>query len=251
MSSALPAAEPGMSTATAPRGPITATEAPAGGPSASPGGPSAPPGGPSASWAPQESKGPTPGAAPAAPTAEDNSLQKLLQHMEGLQNQNSELVDVLETLAASKRHELDSIIDQKLMPWINDLNIPDELKENFIRGIKDACLKPTDKKNYKSLLNFQENPVLEVMCGAAQAHGEAIRKVEDTRRELQDATLKSQQLHADASASSRRVESTADRIMFAKPDDRLAGGKRAIEEVALDEAPHESRCWNALFDSFN
>lgn len=244
MSSAQPAAEPGTSTATAPRGPIAATDAPQGGPSA-------PPGGPSVSWAPQDSKGPAPVAAPAPLAGDDNSLQKLLQHMEGLQNQNSELVDVLETLAASKRHELDSIIEQKLMPWINDLNIPDELKENFIRGIKDACLKPTDKKNYKSLLNIQDNPVLEVMCGAAQAHGEAIRKVEDTRRELQDATLKSQQLHADASASSRRVESTADRIMFAKSDDRLSGGKRAIEEIAPDEAPHESRCWNALFESFN
>jgi len=171
--------------------------------------------------------------------------------MEGLQNQNSELVEVLETLAASKRQELDGIIEQKLMPWINDLKIPDELKENFIRGIKDACLKPTDKKNYKSLLNFQANPVLEVMCGAAQAHGEAIRKVEDTRRELQDATLKSQLHNSDASATSRRVEATADRVMFANADDRLAGGKRAIDEVAPDEAPHQSRCWNTLFESFH
>jgi len=237
MSSALPAAEPSTSASAAPRGPANAADAP--------------PGGPAAPAAPVESQGPAPVVPPAAANGGEDSLQKLLQHMEGLQNQNSELVEVLETLAASKRQELDGIIEQKLMPWINDLKIPDELKENFIRGIKDACLKPTDKKSYKSLLNFQANPVLEVMCGAAQAHGEAIRKVEDTRRELQDATLKSQQLHADASASSRRVESTADRVMFAKPDDRLAGGKRAIDDVAPDEAPQQSRCWNALFESFN
>jgi|SaaInlV_125m_DNA_1040241.scaffolds.fasta_scaffold23013_3 hypothetical protein len=228
MSSALPAAEPGTPASAAPRGPANAADAP-----------------------PVESQGPAPVVPPAAANGGEDSLQKLLQHMEGLQNQNSELVEVLETLAASKRQELDGIIEQRLMPWINDLQIPGELKENFIRGIKDACLKPTDKKSYKSLLNFQANPVLEVMCGAAQAHGEAIRKVEDTRRELQDATLKSQQLHADASASSRRVESTADRVMFAKPDDRLAGGKRAIDDVAPDEAPQQSRCWNALFESFN
>lgn len=236
MSSVTHAADPSMSTATAARAPTSATDAP--------------PGGPAASAASHESQGPVPVGPPVGGGGSEDSLQKLLQHMEGLQNQNSELVAVLETLAASKRDELDGIIEQKLMPWINDLDIPDELKGNFIRGIKDACLKPTDKKSYKSLLNFQDNPVLEVMCGAAQAHGEAIRKVEDTRRELQDATLKSQQLHADVSASSRRVETTADRVMFAKPDDRLAGGKRAIEEVASDEAPHQSRCWNALFESF-
>ena len=192
-------------------------------------------------------------AAPSEPAGAQKSdeLQKLLQHMEGLQNQNSEMVQVLESLAASKRHELDGIIEKELMPWINSLKIPDELKENFIRGIKEACLKTNDRKDYKSLLNFTENPVLGVMCGAAQAHGEAIRQVEDSRRELQEATLKSQQLHDDTAANSRRVETTARHVLFSGPDDGAsAGDKRRIDAVAPDDAPHNSRCWNALFESF-
>ena len=157
--------------------------------------------------------------------AEEGDLQKLLLHMEGLQNQNAEMVEVLESLAAAKKTELDQILNDKIMPWIKQLNIPDELRDKVIEGIKGACLKPADRKNYRKMLDLNTNPVIEVMCAAAQAHGEAMQGGE-TRQQLHDASRRPGIAREDAARLAPGLD--------LGPPDQVARRRRARRR----QAPH-------------
>lgn len=190
----------------------------------------------------------TPGSLHMA-AGEEGDLQKLLLHMEGLQNQNTEMVQVLESLAAAKKTELDQILNDKIMPWIKQLNIPDELRGKVIDGIKGACLNPADRKNYRKMLDLNTNPVIEVMCAAAQAHGEAIRKVEETRQQLHDASSTAERISRDKMHVDSRLDSTADLLTKSRSGGAHAGDKRRIEEVDANSDVN-SQCWSNLFESF-
>jgi uncharacterized membrane protein len=180
---------------------------------------------------------------------EEGDLQKLLLHMEGLQNQNTEMVEVLESLAAAKKTELDQILNDKIMPWIKQLNIPDELRDKVIDGIKGACLKPADRKNYRKMLDLNTNPVIEVMCAAAQAHGEAIRKVEETRQQLHDASSTAERISREKLQLDSRLDSASDLLTKSRPGGAHAGDKRSIDEVDQNQEVN-SQCWSNLFESF-
>jgi len=180
---------------------------------------------------------------------EEGDLQKLLMHMQGLQNQNAEMVEVLESLAAAKKTELDQILNDKIMPWIKQLNIPDELRDKVIDGIKGACLKPVDRKNYRKMLDLNTNPVIEVMCAAAQAHGEAIRKVEETRQQLHDASSSAERISREKMQLNSRLDSTSDLLTKSRAGGPHAGDKRHIDEVDQNQEVN-SQCWSNLFESF-
>lgn len=182
-------------------------------------------------------------------SGEEGDLQKLLLHMEGLQNQNAEMVEVLESLAAAKKNELDQILNDKIMPWIKQLNIPDDLRDKVIEGIKGACLKPADRKNYRKMLDLNNNPVIEVMCAAAQAHGDAIRKVEETRQQLHEASSNAERISRDKINIDRRLDTAADMLTKASSNDRETGVKRSIDQVD-PSTDLNSRCWSSLFESF-
>ncbi len=169
--------------------------------------------------------------------------------MEGLQNQNAEMVEVLESLAAAKKTELDQILNDKIMPWIKQLNIPDELRDKVIEGIKGACLKPVDRKNYRKMLDLNTNPVIEVMCAAAQAHGEAIRKVEETRQQLHDASSSAERISREKMQLNSRLDSTSDLLTKSRAGGPHAGDKRRIDEVDQNQEVN-SQCWSTLFESF-
>lgn len=190
----------------------------------------------------------TPGSMRMA-AGEEGDLQKLLLHMEGLQNQNAEMVEVLESLAAAKKSELDQILNDKIMPWIKQLNIPDELRDKVIEGIKGACLKPADRKNYRKMLDLNTNPVIEVMCAAAQAHGEAIRKVEETRQQLHDASSTAERISREKMQLDSRLDSTSDLLTKSRAGNAHAGDKRRIDEVDQNQEVN-SQCWSNLFESF-
>lgn len=198
---------------------------------------------------------PTAAAAnPFAPKAnelpgEDGDLQKLLVHMQGLQNQNTEMVEVLESLAAAKASELEQILNDRIMPWITSLNIPPELREKVISGIKTACLKPSDRKNYRNMLDLDTNPVMQVMCAAAQAHGEAIRQVEETRKQLHDASSTAERISRDKIMLDARLDATTNRLTHARAAASSVGDKRPIDEVDADSDVN-SKCWAHLFESF-
>ncbi len=164
---------------------------------------------------------------------EEGDLQKLLMHMEGLQNQNAEMVEVLESLAAAKKTELDQILNDKIMPWIKQLNIPDELRDKVIEGIKGACLKPVDRKNYRKMLDLNTNPVIEVMCAAAQAH----------------ASSSAERISREKMQLNSRLDSTSDLLTKSRAGGPHAGDKRRIDEVDQNQEVN-SQCWSTLFESF-
>lgn len=180
---------------------------------------------------------------------EDGDLQKLLQHMQGLQHQNAEMLEVLEQMASAKAHELEQILGDKIMPWITQLNIPPELREKVIHGIKSACLKPADCKNYRKMLDLDTNPVMQVMCAAAQAHGEAIKAVEDTRKQLHDASSNAERISRNKASVDESINATTDRLMHSRAGAARVGDKRPHEEVDHDEHTN-SKCWASLFESF-
>ena len=197
-----------------------------------------------------------PGAGNLAKTApvldipgEDGDLQKLLQHMQGLQHQNAEMLEVLEQMASAKAHELEQILGDKIMPWITQLNIPPELREKVIHGIKSACLKPADCKNYRKMLDLDTNPVMQVMCAAAQAHGEAIKAVEDTRKQLHDASSNAERISRNKASVEESINATTDRLMHSRAGAARVGDKRPHEEVDHNEQAN-SKCWASLFESF-
>ena len=183
--------------------------------------------------------------------ADEGSLQKLLKHMEGLQSQNAEFVEILEQIASTKSKELDEICTQDLLPWIQQLNLPEELQQQVLDGIKKACMQPRDQKNWKkaTLHPLKENPVLQVMCAAAAAHGQAIREVEATRQELKQASATAEQMHTVTRDKSVNDHDAVNRILGRQSND-TALGKRTAQEISQTPEQIDSVCWSDLFNSF-
>lgn len=192
---------------------------------------------------------PTPNVDEKNANTDNGSLQKLLKHMEGLQSQNAELVDILEQIASKKSQELDEICNSDLLPWIQQLNLPEELQHQVLDGIKKACMQPRDNKNWKkaTLHPLKENPVLQVMCAAAAAHGQAIREVESTRQELKQASVSAEQM--DSTNRNKSEKDTVDRIL-GRSSTGNALGKRSVDEISETPEHIDSACWGELFNSF-
>lgn len=198
-----------------------------------------------------ETQNPAPAVDDKAANADNGSLQKLLKHMEGLQSQNAELVDILEQIASKKSQELDDICKQDLLPWIQQLNLPEDLQHQVLDGIKKACMQPRDNKNWKkaTLHPLKENPVLQVMCAAAAAHGQAIREVESTRQELKQANATAEQMNGMKRDKSASENDAVDRILGRSPS-ASALGKRNADEISPTPEHIDSSCWGELFNSF-
>ena len=121
--------------------------------------------------APAPSKEPVPPTAtdkpaPVEPTAagktdaekNEDSLAKLLKHINDLQAENSELEEAMKLVRDGNLAKLKSSVAEKIQPWVEKLDIPADQKEMFVQGITNAAQMGT----CKTLNNFEENPILSI-----------------------------------------------------------------------------------------
>ena len=169
-----------------------------------------------------------------------DSLEKLLAHISSLKRENNELEEAMKHVREGNMQKLKSQINEKIQPWISSLDIAEEYKNSFLKGIENACSTGASK----TMTNFEENPVYTVVCSAAAAHGIAIQELEDTRKKLRDA----EELHkTELENHGRRIQSKTDEaLLYARSDNSGNSGKRSHDEFSSDA---DGNLWDSMFKS--
>lgn len=172
----------------------------------------------------------------SAQNAPNQSLEKLLSHIESLQQSNAELEKAIQVVRDGNIQKLKQSMSDKIMPWIEKLDISPEYKQSFLQGIEAACCKAPNS----TVSDFETNPVYQVVCSAAAAHGNAINELEMTRKELQDskAELSGNKLETD-----KYIQSRADALLYSNP-----GKKRTNEQISQETSSEGmSGLWADMF----
>ena len=206
--------------------------------------------------APAPSKEPVPPTAtdkpaPAEPAAagktdaekNEDSLAKLLKHINDLQAENSELEEAMKLVRDGNLAKLKASVAEKIQPWVEKLDIPADQKEMFVQGITNAAQMGT----CKTLNNFEENPIYNVVCSAAAAHGAAIQELEDTRKKLAEVENSRQ---SDLVDQEKKMNERANAMLYSSSAREGASRKRMHEEVSQDDASKDTGgIWDAMFNS--
>lgn len=177
-----------------------------------------------------------------APPAPNESLEKLLKHIQDLKTSNSELEAALNIVKEGNLEKLKGNIDTKLKPWIDSLNIDDKQKELFLQGVTNAC----SKSQSKTLNDFEQNPVYEVMCSAAATHGRNISELEKARAELKDAR---EGAVLEKNHSLKEAEDRANAMLYADAGTTASvGSKRSADDIS-ESNDTVTGIWSAMFDT--
>jgi len=194
----------------------------------------------------------------AVDASDPDALTKLLEHIESLQSHNAEMTDTLESIQKKNMENYHVEVQQKIEPWVKDLNIPPEQKASFLRGIQVACEQGMKKKG---MLDFQSNPAFSVACAAAEAHGTAIQSAETFRLQLLDANTKNEQIKTEQSNMQNSTRTRQNAIMgltSALQEDSHGqnSNKCKVEDVynnpvIYDEDAPDTECWKAVFSKMS
>ena len=112
-----------------------------------------------------------------------------------------------------------------------------------MQGITNAAQMGT----CKTLNNFEENPIYNVVCSAAAAHGAAIQELEDTRKKLAEVENSRQ---ADLVDQEKKMNERASAMLYSSSSREGGSRKRMHEEVAPDEGTQaDVGIWDTMFSS--
>lgn len=178
----------------------------------------------------------------AVSSAPNESLEKLLAHIESLQQTNTNLEKAIQVVREGNLAKLKENMNTNILPWIDKLDISPEYKESFMQGVEAACSASPNS----TVSDFEKNPVYQVVCSAAAAHGTAIKELEETRQALERSK---NAVHEKENETANMIRDKTDALLYANKSPRDAGNKRGASEISQDMDSDHSSLWSTMFDT--
>jgi hypothetical protein len=160
-------------------------------------------------------------------------LKSKLQEKEEETNKKNALIKKLETdneeLSTERKKEMEELYQTGINEWLNTLQISEEIKEQFRKGIL-GITKQADIKN----------PAWEVLCNASKAHKENVAKINELvtlcneKEKTIESLLQSSNDPTFHSNSSRMQNTFSTSTSPAIPNNSSVGAKRLRPDDSMD-----------------